>query len=362
MKILQITGMRSTKFGGLEKYFLEIAKVLHARNDKMIIAYNEPPSSKEYIKRLEEYGTEIIITDLDNSSQLRTGINFLNLLKDVKPDIVHMHFGKASEKWFMLPKLFRVKKTYRNIHSLPFPNGNISFLSKIKFKFTEIFCTKIIAVSKAVHRQVAATGCNNIEVYYIGTYITDSIRKKENTNNTTICCIACHDRIKGVDILLEALHKLKFDYKCTNFRCLQVGSNIPDETAELLRKCRDFDIEENVIWCGTRDDVPELLQQCDIYVQPSREEGIGIALMEAASAGLPLIGTNIGGIPEVINDGENGFLFPVGDSECLAKLLHTLHSDKELRHNMGKKAQISVKENFDITKNAREIVEKLYQL
>ncbi len=90
-----------------------------------------------------------------------------------------------------------------------------------------------------------------------------------------------------------------------------------------------------------------ILSRASILVLPSRCEGMGRVLLEAMAAGIPVVGSDIGGIPTLIRHGENGFLFPVGDVSALEARLRQLLSDRELRERMGKRGYESAHTDFD---------------
>ncbi len=120
-----------------------------------------------------------------------------------------------------------------------------------------------------------------------------------------------------------------------------------DFTINLKRLIVELELESCVNLFGIKDNIPELLKAMDIYCQPSRSEAISMTLMEAGMASLPLIGSNVGGIPELIIDKKNGFVFESENSNELASHLETLILDTELRTRMGQNAYDLTKRNFD---------------
>ena len=354
--------MRSTKFGGLEKYFLEMARILQKRGDTLYLVYNEEPRSKEYIAQIKECGAELIIMDFNAATGWCMIKNYVKLIKKTKADIVHFHFGAFAHNYFIIPRLIGPKKIYRTIHSLIFNSSQISIFSKTRLKLMNMFYDRLLPVSEAVKRQVVAVVGNDRKIHtrYLGTDIVVSEKKERDEAVVNICCIAFHQPIKGVDILLDAIHKLKHKHKFTKFKLTQLGGGYDDYKKVLEQKCQTLDIENEIVWYGITNNVRAVLYEMDIYVQPSRSEGLPISLMEAASQQLPLVGSNVGGIPEIITDGHNGFLIPAEDSESLAEKLYALCTDKELRQRMGENARRNIEEKFDLSVNTKRLVEELY--
>lgn len=108
---------------------------------------------------------------------------------------------------------------------------------------------------------------------------------------------------------------------------------------------------------GVSNEVPAYMRSADIYIQPSRSEGIGLALMEAASASLPLVGTKVGGIPEVVRDGDNGILVESENAEMLAEAISKLLCDTELRQRLGANSLKIYKETFSVESGVRQTVD-----
>jgi sugar transferase (PEP-CTERM/EpsH1 system associated) len=105
---------------------------------------------------------------------------------------------------------------------------------------------------------------------------------------------------------------------------------------------------DDIVWMtGDRDDIPELLQEIDIFVLPSLGEGISNTILEAMSAGLPIVASDVGGTPELVEDGVNGTLFAVGDKGAFADALAPLIDSSEQRKKLGENAQRRVMERFD---------------
>ena len=125
------------------------------------------------------------------------------------------------------------------------------------------------------------------------------------------------------------------------------------EKETLVRRCRELGLEKNVTFSGTlrTEDLPSYYQSADVFVLPSvnksgRTEALGVVLLEAMASGCPVIGSNVGGIPDIITDGENGFLVPEQSPEILAEKIVQILSNPDL------------KRKFRI--NGRETAQKLF--
>jgi glycosyltransferase involved in cell wall biosynthesis len=139
--------------------------------------------------------------------------------------------------------------------------------------------------------------------------------------------------------LLQAVATLTAQHP--NLRLVLIGSG-PLE-AMLRRQADDLGLGPRVIWAGSRDDVPLLLPAFDLFVLSSRHEGLSIALIEALATGLPCVATNVGGIPEVVDDGHDGILVHPGQPEALAAAMNRVLTDDDLRRNLAERGAIASK-------------------
>jgi colanic acid/amylovoran biosynthesis glycosyltransferase len=171
-----------------------------------------------------------------------------------------------------------------------------------------------------------------------------------------ILCIGSLTAVKGQAHLLRAC-RLLVDRGC-EIRCRFIG--VGPNLAPLERLARDLGIDALVEFEGARPrpKVVEALHRADVLVAPSvrtkagRREGIPVVLMEAMSAGLPVVASRISGIPELVLDGVNGLLVPPGRAEPLADALVALTSDPGLRDRLGQAGRQTVVRDFDVVTNA----------
>ena len=117
---------------------------------------------------------------------------------------------------------------------------------------------------------------------------------------------------------------------------------------ELASEARRLGLESVVQLAGERNDVPELLAASDIFVLSSRSEGLPLSILEAMAAGLPVVATTVGGVPELVLEGETGLLVPPGDPQALAGAIERLLDDSTLRGRLGAAGRIRVEERFDL--------------
>ncbi len=127
--------------------------------------------------------------------------------------------------------------------------------------------------------------------------------------------------------------------------------------SEVKQLAAELGLAGRVHFLGQRDDIPDLLAALDIFVLPSHSEGVSLALLEAMAAGLPVIATRVGGLPEVVTDGDNGLLIPAKDPEALSQALERLLADPALAKKLGENARRDVENNYSLDRLGREINE-----
>ena len=132
-----------------------------------------------------------------------------------------------------------------------------------------------------------------------------------------------------------------------------------DRETELRDLARELGIDSRTTFLGIRRDVPDLLPGLDVACLSSVHEGVPITLIEAMAAGLPIVATDCGSVRDMVEDGEQGFVVPVGDVENFADRLQRLAHQEPLRTRLGKSGRARVESEFQIQDTARGYEELL---
>ena len=167
---------------------------------------------------------------------------------------------------------------------------------------------------------------------------------------------------KGYDDLLAALVLLKARTDHANqpaWTLMIAGRDQDGNLARYRAFCDSHNLSDQVVFLGLRDDVAALLRTSQLHIHPSHTESLPIGVIEAMSAGLPVVATSVGGIPELVVDGETGFLVPPADPPALCAALERLITDAALRRRFGLAAEHRAKTLFDLAHSARQY-ERLY--
>lgn len=195
---------------------------------------------------------------------------------------------------------------------------------------------------------------DSIEVIYNGVD-TDLYRPSDYTSavresfgflphHQVIGCVARFDSVKNIPNLVRGFALCRNAFP--DARLFLVGDG--SERSQVSRMITDLNLSGWVVLPGKRSDVDHCLQAMDLYVQPSHYEGMPIAILEAMSCGLPIITTNVGGIPEVVVNRLNGILLDRPEPKPISEALCTLLSDRELQRSYSTQSRRIAQEKFSV--------------
>lgn len=276
------------------------------------------------------------------------------LISESRADILHLHGNFAGTFGRLSALLRRPPVVLYHVHSTHYDYGRRSIFIE---RFLSHFTDRLICISVAVQSFIVqeegipeTKTCviyNGVDSKFASSVGGDLLAKKAfwgiNDNDTVITITASLRPIKGHSVLLEAFRRVL--ESGVNGKLLIVGDG--PLKPEIQLTAERLGISKRVIFAGERTDVIDMLKMSHIFVLPSvGREGLGIALIEAMAAGLPLVGSRLGGIPEVIHDGVNGLLVTSGSADELASAIIRLARDASLREEMGRNGMRIFDEKF----------------
>ncbi|WP_342537224.1 N-acetyl-alpha-D-glucosaminyl L-malate synthase BshA [Sporosarcina sp. FSL K6-3508] len=148
-------------------------------------------------------------------------------------------------------------------------------------------------------------------------------------------------KVKCIPDIIESFELIRRKH---NVKLLLVGEG--PEKFELEQYVQKAGLQEDILFLGKRDDLPELLSVSDVMLLLSEKEAFGLVLLEAFACRVPAVATAIGGIPEVVEDGYNGFLVELGDVQAVAEKVSQLLTDDQLYKQMQENAELTVQQHF----------------
>lgn len=340
MRILELMGMSSTKYGGIERFNKKL--VDKDKSDDFVFVYVEKPECNDYIRDLTTDNSQIKV--ISNKSIISYCISVVILILRFRPHIIHFHFG--NEKLLLAPFVKFFFPWIRQVGTFHSECILKSLKAKIMYR---LYCkcqSKIIAVSKGVQKEIAAFyDSKKLITSYLGVKCDVSKTKDEARqilgipkDCIVLTTIGFDVTIKGFDVLVDAVESLVKKTTPPLFVVNVVGLN-GVRSAKFLDIVRSKNLESYFVSMGIRNDIDMILSATDIYLQPSRTEAISLTIMEALHHGLPVVASNVGGIPEVVLDGQNGTLVEACDAEGLSIAISDLLQSPEKREIFGENSK-----------------------
>lgn len=298
-----------------------------------------------------------LIRKIEPLSDFRTFIWLYRLMKKEKPDIVHTHTSKAGflGRWAAC------------IAGVPFivhtPHGHVFFghfntmaakLFLLIERLTAIIADRMVALTEGERQdyiKFCVAGSDRIVTihsgvdveHYMNVPVNMEAKKRSlglNPNGLVVGTVGWLLPIKGPMHLLNAMGNIW--QSRLDVELVFVGKG--DLEGAIKQQALKMGVSEKVKVLGWRDDVHEIMPVFDLLVLPSLNEGMGRVLVEAMAAGKPVVASNVGGIPDLVHHGENGFLVEPGDETGLSVAIEKLLADENMRQAMGKKGQIAARD------------------
>lgn len=271
-------------------------------------------------------------------------------LEENKLDHLHVHFANPASTVALIATKLKDFRFSMTIHGSDCFEECTRNLIPEKLKAADF----VICVSHFTRSQLMKF-CDQekwkrLEVIRLGVDL--SKYHKDPKEDSSVCQILCVARLipaKGLHLLIDAIASLK--KKGLHFHLVLVGGGERKETFEQYAK--EKEVEEFITFTGalSQEETKSYYQQADLFVLPSFAEGVPVVLMEALAFELPSIATQVAGIPEIIEEGVNGFIIAPGVVEDIAEKLTILIQDKDLRKEMGRAGRKKVGEEYSLPDN-----------
>ncbi len=294
-----------------------------------------------------------------------TVYRIVKIIKKRRINIVHLNMSNVSQFGVVAAKLAGVPVI---CHMRNSSIGEVAFKREMLF-----FSDLLIAISKTaedgykkylrVHQRSLVLLNGIVLDDYDAENDSNFFRQKYGLSQNVflIGCVARIDPRKGQHILLEAVAQLRNRYP--QIHVFLAGSVKPNGSPEYLAKLKylvnQYNMCDKVTFGGFINDLIPMYKSFDLFVLPSLWEAFGRVFIEAMAAGKPVIGTTVGGVPEVVADGIMGILVPPNDPSSLANAISKLINDPVLLKSFGKNGRERVEKYFDAKKTTRHL-EKIY--
>ena len=357
--------------GGTEIQTLSLVKALMTVGHEVTtVCYFE--HTADMVERFQQAGSRVVCLSADGSRTvgLWATITFLyrglkQIVKKMKPDVAHVQYMAPGAIPIILLRLLGIKTIIATAHTAADIYPSLRLLRFIQ----RHLLTAFTCITERAERSffgtshlyspttVLARKGNHFTIYNnLPNYIQIATTPKHFRQPMTIGVVSRLERIKGMDLVVPAFYLVHKKYTDTRLLVVGDGSLRPQ-------------MEQQVHGCGLSDAVQfvgrqsqEVLQsyydKIDILLMPSRSEGFGLTAIEGMARGCVVVAANVGGLPEVIRDGETGLLHKVGQPEDMANKLLSLLESTDLVSSMSSKANARVRTYS--TERYNKLIDSLY--
>ena len=366
---------QSARFGGLERLIVQTGADVSQRfgyDVGVLLWYSDralPPSARETLPDVHPLVGEAIECGLWAEQWLDEGKlaygmarRLVRFIREQGIALLHTH-GHKSDVYGLLAARIAGVPIVATAH------GYHEALRRIRlYKIVDLRAlravARVIAVSNALRREIIATGVPASRVVTIHNAIdAEAFRSREPVDRDSLArSLGLSERDRIVSVVARLIpekghiHFLRAAKRIADrmpdVRFLIVGEGRLRTDLEAATK--EAGLSDTVRFLGHRHDVAALMELSEAIILPSIREYYPNVLLEAAAAARPTVGTTVGGVPDIIVDGETGLLVPSGDSEALADAMERVLRDREWASEMGLRARELVGERFSVARMAED--------
>ncbi len=357
-----------SNWGGAQRYVFDLAVAAKAAGHEVLVAAG---GNGELIERLAASGIEVypipgFVRDVSLGNEWVAFRALVGLFRARRPDVVHLNSSKAGLA-ALAARIAGVRRIVFTIHGWAWnedrPFWQKTIIAGVYF-ITLLLCHRVIVVSHAAKRQARympfVTG--RMRVVHNGVHPIPFLSREaarhtllpDSTSSLWIGTIAELHPVKGLDVLINAFEHLLPDYPDTELVIIGEGQ----ERGKLERQIQLEGLYDRVHLTGHISEAAQFLNAFDIFVLPSHSEGLAYVLLEAGLASRAVVASNVGGIPEIIEQGATGLLIPHGDRSALTGALDALARDEILREQLSTSLHEKVVQNFSLN----QMIEQTFAL
>lgn len=346
-----------SNWGGAQRYVYDIATSLDADRYEPVVVLG---GAGELIEKLSAANVRVIpLESLQRDMSITKELQFMSelwrLLHQERPDILHVNSSKAGGVGCFLGRLAGIPRVIFTAHGWAFNedrSGIQRFVIAYLHWLTVFLSHQTIAVSAELKNQLRGPFLSRRwAVIHNGRHAIPFLNRDDARAHLALPddafvtgSIGELHPTKQHDVMIRAVAKLVTAGHGVHHVIIGTG----ELHAQLQSLIEELHLEPYITLAGAIDEAARYLPAFDVYVQPSRSEALGYTVVEAAQAGLPIIASNVGGLPEIITHEVDGLLVPSGDVTALADAVTTLLHSPTLRDTYAAAAQeTSARFSFD---------------
>lgn len=350
--------IQSLHTGGAEKLLVDLA-VNSKEIGNITVISQYPKSDLPFEAYLENNGIKTIYLNKRYGFDLGNIVELYKALNKINPDVVHTHLHGAvyAIPWYLRHKDPVKVHTVHTIAPMEFGKIHRTF-QRFAFKFLNVIP---VAISSSIRESIAKEYripnskipivLNGIDVSKFST----DLKEHPSISEFTLINVASFNKWKNQFLLLKAFYRVLLKYP--DLKLIFVGDG--NEKRNIKNKAIEMGIENRITFTGITNDVRSYLQKAHVFILSSTFEGLPLTVLEAYAAGLPVISTAVGGIPDILTSGINGILVPSQDQGAMENAIIELYEKPELRKKMGDRNRAIVVD-FDIKNTTRKYFDIYY--
>lgn len=356
-------------FGGAQRYVFDLATSLPQDQFEVLVTCGEGELLKNKLreKNIKVIDLKSSQRDINTKKDIGTFLEIRRIILEEKPDVLHLNSSKIGGVGALAGRLCGVKKIIFTSHGWAF-NENRGLLSKYLILFlhwlTIMLSHTTITVSHKAKRDIVWLPFikNKIKVVHNGISDFETIERNEarkiltdenNQNKKIIFSLAELHNNKGIDIALKAISMLPQEIKNDLLFCV-AGEG--EEEENLINLIKKLELENSVILLGYIENGKKLLVGADIFLLSSRTEAFPYVILEAGIKSLPIISTCVGGIPEIIQNMENGILVHPKNPKEIAEAISYLREHPDYEEKFKKEIKKTITNFFSLDKMLDETI------
>lgn len=347
-------------WGGAQEYVYTLATSLPEEFYKVTVICGE---GSILPRKLEEKGIMVhslptLMRDISLRNEIRSFFALIKIIRNIQPDILHLNSSKIGFLGALAGRMARVPKIIFTAHGWASNEESRRHTTRgifyIIHSITVLLCHNTIAVSERTKKDMSLAWVRNkIQVIHNGIGNIEFLsreKSREILNNHISTDLTPHTMIgtiselhtnKGLDVLIEASKRLP-----DHVGVYIIGSGEEKESLEI--KIAQNSLSSRVFLLGRIENAKQYLKAFDIFTLTSRTENLPYVILEAGKAGLPVIASKVGGIPEMIENGQSGILVTKNNPGEVSRALEYLLDNPEIRQQYGQNLKYTIDQKFSI--------------
>ena len=360
--------------GGGERHVLTLLEGFKDRAVNMFLAVF---AEGRLSAAARELGVEVFVIPKRYRGDVKPLFDLIRLIRTKQIDIVHTHLISGNFYGRLAGKATKVKGIVSSIHHLDkeaLGQFSLPFMQDLLFKFdisTAFLSDRIIAPSLELKRMLIKQGVKESKIIHIPNAINlEHMQLPKEVASVTrerlglpldgklVGMVGRLVSVKNFGLLLRAAKRITESGIKAKFVLVGDGPL----RSELQKTVADLRLTEQVVFTGFREDVLQIVSMLDVFVLCSNSETFPLAIIEAMALKKPVVATNVGGIPEIIDHSVNGLLCPSGDETCLATSITRLLTNEETARELANRAYQKVVSAFALRDMTDKVLNVYYGL